>query len=289
MQTQKTGLILEGGGMRGIFTAGILDVLMEQHITFDCVVGVSAGAAFGCNFKSHQIGRVLRYNLRYCRDPRYCSVRSLLLTGDLFGASFCYHDIPNQLDVFDGAAFEHSPMQFYVVCTNMLTGQAVYHLCEKATDETFEWIRGSSSMPLVSRPVQVGGFLLLDGGIADSIPLRFSMKLGYERNVVVLTQPQSYVKEANRLFPLFQIGLRHYPQTIQAIANRPRVYNESRELVFEQERQGNAFVFCPKEPLPIGRVEHDPEVIQSVYQQGRQQAQEKLDALCSFLSPADIV
>ena len=286
MNTQKTGLILEGGGMRGIFTAGILDELMEQRITFPCAVGVSAGAAFGCNFKSGQIGRVLRYNLRFCRDPRYCGIRSLLLTGDLFGASFCYRDIPDRLDVFDRNAYEYNPMRFYVVCTDLLTGQAVYHLCDRADKDDFEWIRGSSSMPLVSRPVRVGGRVLLDGGIADSIPLRFAMEQGYERNVVILTQPRSYVKRKNRLLPLFRLGLRHYPLTVRAIEDRPHVYNESRELVFEQERQGNAFVFCPEDPLPIGRVEHDPEIILTVYLMGRQQARERIEELRGFLSPA---
>ena len=283
MKKQTCGLVLEGGGMRGIFSAGVLDVLMEHGISFDCAVGVSAGAAFGCNYKSGQIGRALRYNLNYCKDPRYCSLRSLLRTGDLFGAQFCYRDIPLELDVFDFDTYDRSPMRFYAVCTDLETGQPVYHLCDKADLECFEWIRASASMPLVSRPVQIGRQHLLDGGISDSIPLGFSIRLGLDRHVVILTQPRSYKKKQNSLLPLFRVALRKYPQTVQAIANRHTVYNESRNFVFEQERNGTAFVICPEEPLPIGRTSHDPDCIQSVYQIGRQAAEECLPALASFM------
>ena len=270
--------------MRGIFTAGVLDVLMEHDIWFENVIGVSAGAAFGCNYKSHQTGRVVRYNLKYCQDPRYCSVRSLLTTGDIFGASFCYDDIPNRLDIFDYDTFNRSAMQFYVVCTDMKTGQPVYHLCDHVDEETFEWIRASASMPLVSHPVTAGGHTMLDGGIADSIPLRFFLDQGFGRNVVVLTQPREYKKKKNKLMPLYRIGLRKYPQLVRAIEHRPQNYNESRALVFDQERNGHLFVICPDEPLPIHRVEHDPERIREVYDIGRRVMHSRLDALADFLS-----
>lgn len=283
MKKQTCGLVLEGGGMRGIFTAGVTDVLMEHGISFECIVGVSAGAAFGCNYKSGQIGRALRYNLNYCKDPRYCSLRSLFRTGNLFGAEFCYRTIPLELDIFDFDAFDRSPMAFYAVCTDTGTGQPVYHLCERADAETFEWIRASASMPLVSRPVQIGGQALLDGGISDSIPLGFSIGLGLEKHVVILTQPRSYEKKQNPFLPLFRIALRKYPQTVRAIANRHTVYNESRALVFEQELSGTAFVICPKEPLPIGRTSHDPDCIQAVYQIGTSAARDCLPALSTFM------
>ena len=151
----KTGLVLEGGAMRGIFTAGVCDVLMENGIDFDGCIGVSAGACFGCNFKSKQIGRAIRYNTRYCKDWRYCSVRSLIKTGDMFGAEFCYHTIPEKLDKFDAETFNNSNMEFYVVCTDVYTGKPVYHLCGEVDDKLYEWFRASASMPFVSKSFMV--------------------------------------------------------------------------------------------------------------------------------------
>lgn len=157
----KYGLVMEGGAMRGLFTAGVIDVLMENAITFDGAVGVSAGAAFGCNYKSNQPRRVIRYNTRFCHDKRFCSVSSLVKTGDMFGADFCYHEIPNKLDIFDYKTFNESPMEFYVVCTDVTTGKPVYRRCRVADDNELEWIRASASMPLASRIVEIGGMKLL--------------------------------------------------------------------------------------------------------------------------------
>ena len=166
----KTGLILEGGAMRGMYTAGVLDVMMENNIWVDGAVGVSAGAVFGCNYKSKQIGRTIRYNKKYGRDPRYAGFHSLLKTGDYFGTEFCYHEIPERLDPFDTETFEKNPVEFYVVGTDVTTGKAVYHKCTNGKDKDLEWFRASASMPLLSNIVEVDGYRLLDGGIADSIP-----------------------------------------------------------------------------------------------------------------------
>ena len=280
----KTGLILEGGAMRGLFSAGVIDVMMEHGLTFDVLIGVSAGAAFGCTYKSGQIGRVIRNNTRVARDKRYCSAKSLMTTGNLFNATFCYHTVPNRLDVFDREAFNASPMVFYVVCTDSKTGLPVYHRCDTADDECFEWIRASASMPLVSKPVVLEGKPLLDGGIADSIPLRFMLKNGCKRNVVVLTQPRDYVKSKPSLLPVMKLSLRRYPNLITAMERRHEDYNRSRKLVFSEEKAGGAFVICPREPLPIGRVEHDPDKMRTVYQLGREAAEEKIDDLRRFVS-----
>ena len=158
----KTGLILEGGAMRGMFTAGIMDVMMENGITFDGVIGVSAGAAFGCNYKSGQIGRVIRYNTRFCADKRYGGLRVLLREGNIFSTSFCYEEVPMKHDVFDFDAFDRSPMEFYVVCTDIESGKAVYHRYEGLNDHRFDWIRASASMPLVSQIVEIDGMKLRD-------------------------------------------------------------------------------------------------------------------------------
>ena len=223
----KHGLVMEGGAMRGLFTAGVIDVMMEQNIVFDGAVGVSAGAVFGCNYKSHQIGRVLRYNLAFCQDPRYCSMRSRIKTGDLFGADFCYRQIPDELDVFDREAYANSPMDFYVVGTDVRSGRAVYHNCLTGDHEDLDWLRASASMPLASQIVSVGNRNLLDGGIADSIPLKFIQAQGYAKNVVILTQPLDYVKKKNKLMPLMKVVYRQYPKLLHTMARRHDVYNEA--------------------------------------------------------------
>lgn len=280
------GLVLEGGAMRGLFTAGVMDVLMEYGAEFDAIVGVSAGAAFGVNYKSKQIGRVIRYNKRFANDKRYCSVQSLLNTGNLFNAMFCYHTVPNELDKFDRERYNADKTPFYVVCTDAETGEPVYHLLDRANDWGFEWIRASASMPLVSKPVKIDGKYYLDGGMSDSIPIEFMIVGGCEKNVVVLTRPRDYVKEKASMLPLMKLSLRKYPYTYDAILHRHIIYNDSRARVFQEEKLGNAVVICPKEKLPIDRVEHDPEVMEKVYQLGRQAAEEKVGELRAFFNEA---
>ena len=279
----KTGLVLEGGGMRGLFTAGVLDVLMKNKIEFDGLVGVSAGAAFGCNFKSNQADRALRYNLRFCHDKRYCSFRSLIKTGDLFGAEFCYHTIPDELDKFDKEAFDNSPVDFFVVCTDLHTGKPIYKKLDKAGYETNEWIRASSSLPLVSKPVKLEGKMLLDGGISNSIPLEFFENEGYDKIVVVLTQPRSYTKKKSSTAKLMHLKLRKYPELIKAMDTRPDVYNQSRDYVFSREKEGKIFVLCPDNSLPAGRVEHNPEILQKTYDIGVKTTKINLKHLKDFL------
>ncbi len=278
---KRTGLVLEGGAMRGLFTAGVLDVWMEAGVAMDVVAGVSAGAAFGCNFLSGQAGRVLRYNTRFCRDWRYCSLRSLLKTGDLYGADFCYRELPDVLDPFDRAAFNRSPMAFYAVCTDLETGQAVYQPCPRADGEAFAYMRASASMPLVSRPVQIGGRLLMDGGIADSIPFAWMQKQGVDRIVAVLTRPRAYEKKRQRGAALL---LRRYPAAREMLKTRAERYNESRRQVFAAEKAGGCFVICPQDDLPVGHVEHSEERLRRAYALGAEQARETLSALRAYLA-----
>ena len=280
----KHGIVLEGGAMRGLFTAGVIDILMENDVTFDAAVGVSAGAAFGCNYKSGQIRRVIRYNTRFCNDKRFCSTGSLIKTGDMFGAEFCYHTIPEKLDVFDNEAFNSSPMEFWVVCTDITTGKAVYHKCGPIDYDELEWVRASASMPVAARIVEVGGYKLLDGGIADSIPLRFIESRGFERNVAVLTQPRDYVKGPAGMKTLIKLKYHKYPELIKAVANRHKMYNSELKYIRSAEEEGRVFVIAPPEALPIGHVEHDPDVMREVYRIGRRTAAKQLDALKEFLA-----
>ena len=279
----KKGLVLEGGGMRGLFTAGVTDVLMENGIEFDGMVGVSAGAAFGCNIKSRQIGRAVRYNTKYCKDPRYCSFRSLIKTGDLFGKDFCYRKLPLELDIFDKETFDSNPMEFHLVCTDVETGKPVYKKCDIADDECYEWICASASMPLVSNVVEVGGYLLLDGGISDSIPLKYFESIGYDKNVVILTQPKGYIKKKVAAFPIMKLALRKYPEIIKAMEYRHEMYNETTKYITERQKSGNAFVICPDAPLEISRIEHNPDKLRAVYNLGRGKAERELGKLKEFL------
>lgn len=280
----KKGLILEGGAMRGLFTAGVLDVLMENGVTFDGAVGVSAGAAFGCNIKSHQAGRVLRYNTRFCSDKRYCGMSSLLKTGNIYSTEFCYGDVPLKYDPFDFETYEKDPMEFYTVSTDVETGKPVYHKYSGMSDGGFDWIRASASMPLVSRIVEINGQKLLDGGISDSIPVEFFESLGYDRNVAVLTQPKTYRKGKNRLMPLIRLKYRKYPRFIEAVANRHVMYNAETALVSEKEKQGSLFVIRPERPLSVGKVEKDPEKLKEAYETGRRVAEERFEALTEYLN-----
>ncbi|NLT09355.1 MAG: patatin family protein [Ruminococcus sp.] len=279
----KYGIVLEGGAMRGLFTAGATDVLMEEGITFDGGVGVSAGAAFGCNIKSEQPGRAVRYNLRFCNDKRYCSKRSLIRTGDLFNADFCYHTVPEKLDLFDFRKYEESTMEFYIVCTDVLTGKPVYHRSTRMDGSGLEWLRASASLPLVSRIVEADGRKLLDGGISDSIPLRFMESVGYERNLVILTRPRDYRKKKTGALPLVKISMRKYPELIKAVAHRHEMYNAELDYVRRAESEGRAYVLAPEENLPVKRVEHDPEKLLEAYRMGRMAAKEHLAEIKTFL------
>lgn len=279
----KYGIVLEGGAMRGLFTAGVTDVLMEEGITFDGAVGVSAGAAFGCNIKSNQPGRAVRYNLRFCNDKRYCSKRSLIKTGDLFNAEFCYHTVPEKLDPFDFKAYETSKMEFYIVCTDVLTGKPVYHRSSKMDRSGLEWLRASASLPLVSRIVEADGRKLLDGGISDSIPLRFMESVGYEKNIVVLTQPRDYRKKKTGSLPLVRAAMHKYPELVKAVAHRHEMYNSELEYIRKSESEGRAFVIAPEEKLPVKRVEHDPEKLLEAYRMGRMTVKKQLPEIKAFL------
>ena len=278
----KKGLVLEGGDMRGLFTAGIIDVMMEAGVEPDGLIGVSAGAAFGCNYKSKQPGRAIRYNTRFAKDGRYSGLKSLLTTGDYFNAQFGYHIVPYQYDLFDVAAFEQNPMEFMVVCTDVLTGQAVYHKMDRVDYDELEWLRASASMPLASKVVEVAGHKLLDGGVADSIPLAYFESIGYDRNVVILTQPEGYVKHRTKLMPLMRIGLRRYPEMIQAMDRRYLMYNHELEFVRQAEREGRCLVIRPDEKLPIGHISHDPEEMKRVYQIGREMGDRYIERIKAF-------
>jgi predicted patatin/cPLA2 family phospholipase len=268
--------------MRGLWTAGVTDVMMMNDIWPDGLVGVSAGAAFGCNYKSRQVGRAIRYNTRFARDKRYSGWWSLLTTGDYFNTHFGYHVVPYEYDVFDIAAFEQNPMRFTVVCTDVETGQPVYHDMDHVDYDELEWLRASASMPLASKVVKVGGRKLLDGGVADSIPLAYAEQHGYDRNVVILTQPMGYRKEHLKLMPLMYVALRNYPYMLRAMEERHLMYNQQLDYVAQAEREGRCLVIRPDEAIPIGHLSHDARQMRRVYDMGRAAGQQYIEKIKEF-------
>lgn len=281
----NTGLVMEGGAMRGLYTCGIIDVFMENDITFDGAIGVSAGATFGCNYASRQPGRALRYNLKYAHDPRYCSVAALLLTGDLYPEKFDYDLLPKRLDPFDTFAFRTNPMHFYAVATDCETGAPVYHELKRMDTEDLTWLRASASMPIASHIVEIDGHGYLDGGCSDPIPLKHFQKMGYQKNIVILTQPLGYRKQPQKglqyMRPLLK---RKAPGVLTDMEHRHIAYNETLDYIAEQEKEGNTYVFRPSEILPIQHVSHSREDLQYVYDLGRKDAEIHMEEVKAFLA-----
>ena len=275
-------LVLEGGGMRGMFTAGVLDVFLEKGIEFKRCIGVSAGACHACSFLSGQKKRAYNVGVDYLDNKRYCSVYSLIATGDLFGAKFVYDDIPNKLNLYDYDAFDKNDTEFYATVTNCETGEAE-HIRINDMKNDIIYVRASSSLPLLARIVKVKGKKYLDGGIADSIPVRHSLSSGSGKSVVILTQHKGYRKEKNGLMGLMKIKYFRYPEFVKQMKNRYLNYNDTLDFIDEEEIKGNIFVIRPPEPLNIGRIEKNKDVLTSVYETGRKEAERVLEDLKSFL------
>ena len=279
----KVGLVLEGGGMRSLFTMGNVDLMIEEGIKVDGVVGVSAGACFGCNYKSHQPGRALRYNIQMKDEPKYMGWRTFLRTGNLLDPEFAYHTVPMEIDIFDRETFEKDPTEFHVVCTDIVTGKPVYKQLKTIDYEALEWIRASSSMPLVSTPVELEGKLLLDGGMTDSIPLKYAQEQGFEKNIVILTQPEEYRKHASKLPLLFKLLLGKYPQIAETMGRRHLMYNAQKEFIKAEAARGNAMLIYPDEPLNISRTSQNEADMRRVYGLGRLKGKELLAELKSYV------
>ena len=279
----KGGLVLEGGGMRGVYTAGVLDFFIDKDIYFENTYGVSAGICHACSYLAKQRDRAYRVNVDYLDDKRYASFYSLVTTGDYFGVKMVYEDIPNKLYPFDKKTFEEYEGNLYSVVTNMKTGEAEY-IKLKDMDKDIIYVRASSSLPLLSRIVKVDGKEYLDGGIADSIPIEKAIKDGNEKNVVVLTQPNGYRKEKNKLLPVMKIKYKKYPNFINSMANRHINYNNSLDKIKEEEEKGNVFVIRPSESLDITRLEKNKDKLEALYNLGYNDAKKAYNKLLNFIS-----
>ena len=277
----KTGLVLEGGAMRGMYTAGVMDILMDHDIRFDGIIGVSAGALFGVNYLSRQRGRVIRYNKKYNGHRDYLGIVPLLREGNIVSTRYAYDRVPRLYDVFDNETFKAAQAEFYAVVTNLKTGQPEY-MQVKDVFEQMDVLRASGSMPFVSKPVRIGEQYYLDGGVSDSIPFAFFEKQGYDRLVVVLTRDLEYRKKA--ISPVFiEAGYHKYPEFCRQLKNRHEVYNRSVRMLKRQEEKGEIFVIRPSVPIGIKRIETDPDKLQAVYDEGVKDAGTRMEELKEYL------
>lgn len=282
----KTGLVLEGGAMRGVYTSGVLDFFLDQNIHFDVCLGVSAGACLACSYLSLQRGRGYAVMTDYLNNKEYCSLSSLLRTGDLFGAEFLYHKIPEELYPIDNSAFLKNSTKFYSVVTDCNTGAPAYLRVEDMFRDV-DFVRASSSLPLLARMVEINGTFYLDGGVSDPIPVKQALFMGCDRIVVVLTRHRRYRKSKERSLPLIRCKYRKYPNLINAMENRHKIYNESLSLLDHLEEEGRALVLAPEEFLKIRRTEKNLDILQLGYEQGYQSAMTNGTHILNFLNPCE--
>lgn len=279
-QKSKLGLVVEGGGVRAIYAAGVLDVLHDMCLPFSGVIGVSAGAIHGISFVSGQKGRSYRIYTRFCRDPRFFSFRTWLRTGNIVDNDFCYRQIPQELEPFDQKAFEASGMEFWTVSTNLETGKPEYIRMRDCFAD-IDALIASASLPYVSKPVHYRGKLLLDGGCSDRVPFRAFQSMGFDRNVVVLTHPEDHCVK-DRDAALVRLFYRKYPAFCRTFENSPQDYEKTQAYLKAEERKGTVFIIRPKAPIPVSRLSHDPQAIIRAYEMGRRDAREVSNKLVSW-------
>jgi len=278
----EANLVLEGGGMRGAFTAGVLDYYMDEGLLPRHTIGVSAGALNGLYYVAGARGRSCYLNTKYCTYWRYFSFRSFFLSGNAYNVSFCYDKIPNKIEPFDWGAFRSSPLDLVTVSCNIETGEADYHLIEDPIYQ-LDYIRASASMPLVSRMIKVDEKRLLDGGTSDSVPLNYSLHTGVNKHIVILTQDANFIKRPNELMPLMRLRYFRYPHFIKRLANRHNEYNIIYHQVKHLEQSGEIFVIRPPEPVTLSSMEHDAQKLFALHAQGYDQARDSFSALQKYL------
>ena len=278
----KVGLVLEGGAMRGMYTAGVLDTFLDNDIKVDGIIGTSAGVLFGVNYPSKQKGRVIRYNKKYCKDKRYMGLHSLITTGNVINKDFSFYEVPYKLDIFDDKTFNESGIDFYATVSNIETGEAEYFKLDKILEQ-MEILRATSAMPFVSEIVEIDGIKYLDGGVTDAIPLDICKDLGYDKIIVVLTRVKEYRKKKSSDF-LVKLMYKKYPKLIDAMNRKYKVYNDTVERIIDSENKKEIFVIRPSRFVKVGRREKNPERLQEMYELGIQDTNNCIDELKKYLS-----
>lgn len=283
----KAGLVVEGGGMRGVYSAGVLDFFIEKDLFFENNYGVSAGACHLCSYLAKQYKRAFRVNVDYLDDKRYCSVHSLLKTGNLFGAEMLYDIIPNELDLFDYDTYNKNESNFYAVITDINTGKPEYVKIGDLKKDII-YVRASSSLPLLAQNVKINDKEYLDGGISDSIPIKKSIADGNKKNIVILTRDNTYRKNKNSLMPVMKLKYKKYPNFVKSMADRHIVYNETLDFIKELEKNGDVFVIRPKKPVTIGRTEKNREKLEALYNDGYNDAKDCYEELLKYLGKENL-
>lgn len=278
----KAGLVLEGGGMSGVYTSGVLDFFLDKDMEFSSCYGVSMGACNMCSFLSRQRKRAYDVTVDYMNDRHYCGIYSLITTGDIFGADMCYHKIPEELNPYDYAAFNAYRGKAYAVVTNIVTGKAEY-IRIKDMKKDIDAIRASASLPLVSRNVKYNGNTYLDGGISDSIPIKRSILGGNDKNVVIMTKEEGYIREPSSMMSLIKARYIKYPQVYRLMKERHWMYNDTLSYLEEQVKAGKAFVIRPRFKGNVGRIEKDMNKLRALYDSGYRDAEKKYDNLMEYL------
>ena len=279
----KIGLVLEGGGMRGLFSAGVLDALLElKELNVNGIVGVSSGALFGVNYVSKQKERAVRYNKKYADDKRYMGLHSWITTGNAVNKDFAFYKIPFKLDKFDEREFEKAKVDFYVVMTNIESGKPEYVLI-KDVFKQMEYLRATSALPFASKIIKINNKKYLDGGISDSIPIDFCESLGYDKIIVVLTRPKNVCKE-DKLNFLYKLVYRKYPNLVERLINMGKDYEVVLKKIKDLENKEKIFVIRPPEILKIGRLEKNKDKIQKVYDIGLNTGLKEIDNLLKYLN-----
>ena len=281
MKEHRTALVLEGGAMRGLYSAAVLDVFMQNDINVDVLYGVSAGALFGLNYKSRQIGRALRYNLKYANEKNYMGLYSLITTGDIMNRDFCFRKLVYELDKLDFETYKNNPVDFYAVVTNIKTGEPEYIKIDDA-QEGMEYLRASGSMPFVSRPVEVDGNLYLDGAVSDAVPFKEVLETGCEKIIVILTRPLGYRKKYSPL--PYKLFYKDFPNLIETAKNSYKKYNETMDLIEKYEAENKIIVLRPSELVKMKRVEKDTKKLQRMYDLGVFDCRGKLDDIKKYIS-----
>ena len=276
----KTALILEGGAMRGLYSAGILDAFMENNINIDVIYGVSAGALFGLNYKSHQIGRALRYNLKYANEKNYMGFYSLITTGNIMNEEFCFKKLVYELDKLDFETYKNNPVDFYAVVTNLQTGKPEYIKIDDAQKD-MEYFRASGSMPFVSKPVKINDNLYLDGAISDAVPFKKALETNYEKIIVILTRPLGYRKKKSYLS--YRLFYGKFPKLVETAKNSYKKYNETMDLIEKYESENKIIVLRPSKLIKVKRIEKDKTKLQSIYDLGVSDCMRKIEQIKTFL------
>lgn len=279
----KVGLVLEGGGMRALFTAGVLDALLDvKELDIDGIVGVSAGALFGVNYVSNQKERAIRYNKKYANDKRYMGFYSWITTGNAVNKEFAFYEVPFKLDIFEQDKFQKSKIDFYVVMTNVENGKSEYVLI-KDVFEQMEYLRATSALPFASKIIEINGKKYLDGGISDSIPIDFCESLGYDKIIVVLTRPENNYKK-DKLNFLYKLVYRKYPNLVERLINMGRDYEIVLKKIKDLENEEKIFVIRPPKVLKIGRLEKNENKIQATYDIGLNTGKKEINDLLKYLN-----